>query len=330
MLAAQDAVAALPNRPEILELAGAVHEAAGENNQALSIYRKLAALQPKSPVPLLHMANAQAAADNKEDAVENLQKALALKPDLLEAQRALIVMHLKSDRLKDALDVAREVQKQRPKEAAGHALEGDIYKAKQRWSDAAAAYRTALKLSRTTDMAIRLHSALVAGGNPEADRVAADWLKEQPKDLGFRMYLAQVASARRDFAGSARYYREILDRDPKNVIALNNLAWVEHELKDPKALEHAELASKLAPNQPAIMDTLGWILVERGDTARGVQLLQDAVALAPQASGIRLNLAKALVQSGQKSAAKKELQELEKLGDKFPSQPDVTRLKQSL
>jgi predicted Zn-dependent protease len=78
------------------------------------------------------------------------------------------------------------------------------------------------------------------------------------------------------------------------------------------------------------MDTLGWIYVERGETKRGVQLLQDAVALEPRASGIRLNLAKALLQAGDKPAARKELQELEKLGDKFPGQSEVARLKQSL
>jgi putative PEP-CTERM system TPR-repeat lipoprotein len=330
MAAAQEAVAALPNRTEILEVAGAVHESAGENNQALSIYHKLAKLQPNSPTPLLHIASAQAANNNTDDAIESLQKALALKPDLLDAQRALILMYLKADRINDALGIAREVQKQRPKEAVGHILEGDIYAAKQRWSDATTAYRAAFKLSRTADVAARLHSALVRGGNAEADRLAAEWLKEQPKDVGFRLYLAQAASARGDYPRSAQYYRELLERDPKNVIVLNNLAWVERELKDPKAVEHAELALKLAPNQPAIMDTLGWIYVERGDTARGVQLLQKAVALEPRAAGIRLNLAKALLRAGDKTGARKELEELEKLGDKFPAQAEVARLKQSL
>jgi putative PEP-CTERM system TPR-repeat lipoprotein len=330
MAAANEAMAALPNRTEILEVAGAVHEAAGENNQALSIYQKFATLQPKSPVPLLHMASAQAANNNNDDAVESLQKALELKPDLLEAQRALILMHLKADRVNDALAIAREVQKQRPKEAAGQALEGDIYAAKQRWADAATAYRAAFKVSRTTDVAVRLHSALARAGSADADRFAAEWMKEQPKDAAFRIYLAQAASARGDYARAAQYYREMLDKDPKNVIVLNNLAWTERELKDPKAVEHAELALKLAPNQPAIMDTLGWIYVERGDVARGVQLLQNAVALEPRAAAIRLNLAKALLQAGDKSGAKKELQELEKLGDKFPAQAEVAKLKQSL
>jgi putative PEP-CTERM system TPR-repeat lipoprotein len=278
----------------------------------------------------MRVANAQAADGNADAAIENLQKALSLQPDYLEAQRALIVMYLKRDQMKDAVTVAREVQKQRPKEALGHILEGDIYAMKQKWSDAASEYRTALKLNHSSESAIRLHAVLAKMGGTEADRFTAEWLKEQPNDAAFRVYLAQAASARGDYARSASYYREVLDREPKNVIVLNNLAWTEHHLKDPKAIEHAELAMKLAPNQPAIMDTLGMLYVDKGDTARGVPLLQNAVKLAPQAHAIRLNLAKALIKAGDKSGAKKELQELEKLGDKFPAQAEVAQLKQSL
>ena len=75
-----------------------------------------------------------------------------------------------------------------------------------------------------------------------------------------------------------------------------------------------------------ILDTLGTLLVEKGDTARGIELLQKASKLAPTSPSIRLNLAKALIKAGQKDAAKKELEELAKLGDKFKSQADVEQL----
>jgi thioredoxin-like negative regulator of GroEL len=82
-------------------------------------------------------------------------------------------------------------------------------------------------------------------------------------------------------------------------------------MKDPKALEYAERANKLAPNAAPIMDTLGWLLVEKGDTSRGVELLQQAVALGPQLDGIRFHLAKALIQTSQKDAARKQLEYLQ-------------------
>ena len=79
---------------------------------------------------------------------------------------------------------------------------------------------------------------------------------------------------------------------------LNNLAWTAGQTKDPKALEYAEKAYKLAPDQPVVLDTLGVLLVEKGDKARGVEMLQKASKMQPAAASIRLNLAKALISHG--------------------------------
>ena len=136
--------------------------------------------------------------------------------------------------------------------------------------------------------------------------------------------------ARKDYAGSLAQYRSALAIEPNNALVLNNAAWVAQQVKDPKALEYAEQANKLVPDNPAIMDTLGGILVEKGDTARGLELIKKAVDGAPKAAGIRLNYARALAKAGQKDAAKKELQTLQALGDKFGGQADVTKLMEGL
>ena len=52
--------------------------------------------------------------------------------------------------------------------------------------------------------------------------------------------------------------------------------------------------------------------------------------MAPQAAEIRLNLARGLIKAGKKDAARKELDELAKLGDKFSDQAEVARLRQGL
>ena len=78
------------------------------------------------------------------------------------------------------------------------------------------------------------------------------------------------------------------------------------------------------------MDTLGVLLMDKGDTARGLELLKKAVALAPQASQIRLNYAKALIKAGKNSDARSELDQLAKLGDKFPAQAEVAQLLKGL
>ena len=101
-------------------------------------------------------------------------------------------------------------------------------------------------------------------------------------------------------------------------------------LKDPRAVEYAEKANRLAPNRPSFMDTLGMLLVERGDTKRGIELLQRAVALSPEAPAIRLNLSKALLKAGRKDEARRELRVLANLGDKYPEHAEVAELMKGL
>ena len=331
LAAAQDALGVMPNSPEILDAAGRAQQLAGDFNQALATYSKLSSLLPKSPLPQLRMAEIQLAAKNKDAAMQSLRKALAIKEDLIEAQRGMMMLDVDAGRTDNAIAIARQVQKQRPKEAVGYIFEGDVYALKKNWADAVSVYRTGIKQSGSTELAVKLHAVLNASkGAAESDKFVAEWLKDHPKDLQFQLYLAEAANAQKNYARASKYYRVLVDAQPENPAMLNNLAWTLSQTKDPKAIDYAEKAYKLAPDQAALMDTLGVLLVDRGDTERGIGLLRKAIEATPQASVIRLNLARALVKAGKKEDAKKELDELAKLGDKFPMQADVSKLMQGL
>lgn len=329
--AAQEALSALPDRPELLDVAGQVYQLNGDTEQALATYGKLAGLLPSSVQPYLRMAEIHMANKNKEGARASLNKGLANHPDALPLLRALIMLDVEDKNFSAALAKTREIQKKQPKSAAGHALEGDVHLIAQAWDKAAEAYRAGLKIAPSTDLAQRLYTALLRGGKAaEANRHAESWLAAHPKDNGFRLFLAEAANQRQDYAGAARHYRAILQLEPDNPALLNNLAWALGKLKDPKALELAERAHQLAPNQPAIMDTLGVLLVDKGDLQRGLELIGKALALAPQAAEIRLNYAKALIKANRKEEARKELDTLSQLGERFPLQAEVAALLKSL
>ena len=330
--AANDGLSALPDNPELTHALGRAQQAAGDTEAALTTFNKLAQLQPTSPLPWIRIAEVQMQAKNNSAAMQSLKKALTIKPDLVDAQVALMRLEIADGRPKEALTVARDVQRQRPKEPAGFMLEGDVHASQKAWKEAIAAYRAGLKVAPdSTDVAIKLYTALgVSGAAADAEKFSAQWTKDHPKDVNFRRYLADVSLARRDYAGALGQYRTILAIEPNNAMVLNNAAWTAAQLKDPKALEYAEQANKLVPNNPNIMDTLGNILLEKGDSARGLELMKKAVDGAPNSAGIRLNYARGLIKAGQKDAAKKELETLQKLGDKFAGQAEVTKLMQGL
>ena len=121
-----------------------------------------------------------------------------------------------------------------------------------------------------------------------------------------------------------------MQADPKNIRALNDLAWLYQQEKDPRALATAEQAYQLKPDNPEIMDTLGWILVDQDKAARGAELLQKAVEMAPASTAIRYHWAAALAKSGDKARARRELGDLLIKNKDFPQRLEAQALLKDL
>lgn len=132
--------------------------------------------------------------------------------------------------------------------------------------------------------------------------------------------------AQQDYPAAARHYQVLLKGQPNNPIVLNNLAWALGQLKDPKALDYAEKANQIAPDQPAIMETLGSLLADKGEMNRAQDILLKAVGLAPESGAVKLSLAKVQIKAGRTSDARRNLEEISKLGDKFSGQAEVAKL----
>ena len=331
LAAAQDAVAAMPNNAELFDALGRVQQASGDIQQALSAFSKAASLQPESAQPLMRMANAQMAADKPDAAATSLRKALAIKPDLLEAQRGLMMLAVRAKNYPEALSIARSVQKQRPKLAIGHQYEGEVAAAQKKWDQAIEAYRLGLKLGPTPELATKTHFALGSAGKAaDAEAFATTWLADHPKDIEFRLYLGDQASARADYVAAEKIYAGLVQMQADNAAALNNLAWVNGKLGRDGAVAYAEKAIALEPNQPTYMDTLAMLLYDKGDYAKALEWQNKAVAMQPRVGLFRLNLAKIEIKRGKKDLARKELENLAKLGDRFHQQAEVASLLKSL
>lgn len=311
---AQEAIAALPNNAAVLESVGTTQLQAGETNQAISTFNKLVGVLPNSPAPLMRLAGAHVAAKDVDGALQAMRKALAVRPDMTQVHIDIVALLAASGRADQALAESRTVQKQRPKEPLGYVLEGDVYMSQKKLAEAEKAYREAVKVGPANAQAfIKLHGVLEqTKKTTEADALAAKWIKEQPKDVVGRNYLAELEMRMGNLKVASAHYKAVLALQPQNALVLNNLAWMAGQQKDPAAIEYAEKALELAPTNPAVMDTLGMLLVQKGDTARGLELLEKATKAAPQVPVIKLNYAKALAKAGKKDDARRHLEELTK------------------
>ena len=185
--------------------------------------------------------------------------------------------------------------------APGHALTSVLLaEAQLAGDDAKAAIATLRPLAARPEAAPQvlapMATAARAAGDPGAANYAARARYPTPQALGSELALGDAALRRGDWKGAAAAYERILGAtDGNSPLVLNNLAYAQNRLgNNAKALGFAMRALKLAPDNPSVMDTAGWLLIETGgDRNRGLDLLRAAARKAPDNAAIRAHLADA-------------------------------------
>jgi Flp pilus assembly protein TadD len=101
-------------------------------------------------------------------------------------------------------------------------------------------------------------------------------------------------------------YDQVLQLDPKNALALNNVAMLlsEQPERTEKALEAIDRAIQLAGRRPSFLDTKAVILLHSGEPEKAAQLLQEAVAGPDDDPRHFFHLAAAYARSGQPEKAR--------------------------
>jgi tetratricopeptide (TPR) repeat protein len=120
-----------------------------------------------------------------------------------------------------------------------------------------------------------------------------------------------------DWKKAVAIYERALREGDQSGVAANNVAWLyaEHDAELDRALSLAETAAHASPNDPAVLDTLGFVHLHRREYSDAVKLLQAAariseeMGVAPQRAElnqqIRKHLSEAYLCSGQTAEAMK-------------------------
>jgi Flp pilus assembly protein TadD len=147
------------------------------------------------------------------------------------------------------------------------------------------------------------------GNESQAVEALEQWVEANPDDqaVGFVLGSAYLQKGETDRA-RALYEKVIGTADLDSPVILNNLAWLYGELNDPRAIETARQAHEKAPDNAAITDTLGWLLVKGGQHEEGIQMLRLAVQQAPGSEDITNHLVAALAELGQQDPAERQIE----------------------
>ena len=256
--------AAIPTDPGVLELLAQAQLANEDKAAALESYKKLAAMRPEYALAQLRIASIYAAMENPSAASDALKKALAIKPDYVDAQLAQTALEVRKGNHEQALAIARQIQKQQGKSPVGYIVEGDLLMKQKEPAAAAKAYEQAFALSKSGPLLTKLHASLQRGrkrerGNFPADRMAkATPCRRSYPHVPCRNLLWRTAEYSRHRAVSNH-----CEASPEYMPALNNLAWLYRQEKDP-----APWNTRRRPiswrRQSHCIGYAGWILVEQG------------------------------------------------------------------
>lgn len=305
---ARDEARANPDNVQLIAARARAEVAAGVDSE--ESFRRLIELAPSQITYRRQLAALLLSKNDLSGAQQVIDKAIEVNPDS-QLAADLIGIALKGSGVDEAVATARQVKNKYPNLATAPALEGDAYLAAKEYDKAADAYGKAIQQGPSEMLALRLAQAKAAGGNKEeAAAVLRDWLSKHPDDSAVAIVLANFDLAAQRFDQAKEELERALQKGPPNVVALNNLAWLYQRSRDPRARSLAERAYLLGPNLAQTQDTLGWILVEEGQAARAIGLLQEASGTPSASPAIRYHYAVALNKLGKSAEARKILSEL--------------------
>ena len=170
--------------------------------------------------------------------------------------------------------------------------------------------RLAKERDEQPDYAIQLYLIEVEtlAANKHEDRawsVLDKALKQYPDDLNLLYTRAMQAEKRNDLAQMERDLRQIIKRDPDNAMALNALGYTlsDRTTRYDEAKTLIEQAHQLSPEDPAVLDSLGWVNFRLGNLDEAERYLRQALERFPDQE-VAAHLGEVLWANGKQREAK--------------------------
>jgi len=343
--------------PRAYTLLANAYLAQNHPEDAAAVYRQMMKAFPKEPqVPLL-LGMLLERQGRTADARQAFEKALELSPEYLPAFEQMVNLDVTEKQFARAAERVKQQMAKAPKAAEPWMLNAGIEvaqatelvnlaKAKQggsaapalRFADVPAAMPhveraeqdllKALELDPTQRAPTLLLAQLYVASNQQ--QLALDRLNgllAKTNDLAALMQIGVIHEALKEFPAARDAYEKLLALNPNYTPALNNLAYLYSEpLHQPdKAYTLAEKARQLLPNEPAVADTFGWALYQRGDYGRALALIQEGAAKLAADPEVQFHLGMAHYMLGEEDPARVAFQAAVQGNKDFPGKAEAGR-----
>jgi tetratricopeptide (TPR) repeat protein len=297
--------------------------------KATETFRKFAALAPQDPQGPFLVGVGLRAEGKVTEARKQFEAALAMAPGFTDAVVQLVNLKLADKDQAGAVELVKQQIAAAKSPGPLYEVLGNIYLAQRKTDEAEKAFLKAIELEPRL-VASYTNLAVIYNTEKKVDQAIAkleDARKVAPTNLSPLMMLGMLQQQRGNVAKAQEAYTQALAINPRFAPAANNLAWLysENNGDKEKALQLAQMAKEISPDDPSISDTLGWILYKRGVYQRALALFEESAAKLPDNPTIQYHLGLAYAKVGNKDGARKALNAAANTKREFPELADTRR-----
>jgi tetratricopeptide (TPR) repeat protein len=240
-----------PRDGELLLSLALISREIGDDEAAKSYLRQLLALEQHVDEAHYYLGRIAEDADDPSGALYEYRQVEDGREMLVAASRASVIL-IDQGRVDEIRDWFRELRQQNPEQTEQlYGIEADL-------------------LARGGELA-------------SATQVLDEALVQLPDSSSLRYARAMIAEQQGDLALMERELRKIIASEPDNATAINALGYTlaNRTRRYDEAYELISTALALQPGEPAILDSMGWVLYRQGNYQGALDYLTRAYAAFP-------------------------------------------------
>ena len=324
-----------PNDLEVQFELGDIFMSAGEFKRAEELYAAAKNSAPNIPVGYVKVAQANMAQSKWDRAVVELNEALRLNPQAENATALLAQTYLKQNKPASAVALAEARIVKNPKDAFAFNLLGEIQISQRNFANAEENFRKAMAIQPwwIVPQNNMVNSYLMGGKKDEALKALETAIKANPDNHTAYLSMAQIHVQYKEYKKAIETYERVLERKPTMWAAANDLAYLISETGGDldKAIALAQKSLVQRPEDPVILDTIGWIFLKKADVNKAIQYLERARSRAATISpSLNYHLGAAYAKAGMKSAAREYLKKAVSSAGDFMGKDEARMMLKSL
>jgi len=339
-----------PRLAQAYILLGNAYIAQKDFDTAYSTFLKAQEMLPQNPQVPLMLGLILEQKKNPAEARKAFEKAVQLSPGLVRAWEELVDLDLVDGKFTAALDLlnaqtdeklgpSREVllaktylaraqsiaAKENPNatnlKLTSPAVQPDVNLAEK-------AMLKAIDLSSDQpDAYVLLAQLYVASGREQTALDRLNAFVSKTNSLSGYMQMGVIYDSMKDYPKARDAYEKVLSINADFGPALNNLSYLYSErLNDPaKAYPLAKKVVDLAPDNPAALDTLGWVTYKKGDYAHARPMLENSASKMTDNAEVQFHVGMVRYMMGDENLARQALQVAAASKAEFPGKEEASR-----